>query len=112
MVGAKFGWRCAGTGCGHAMLPACFEVDHIVELADGGSDSADNMQPLCPTCHSTKTLANRIRRRAEARKKLNELQKGMPPVPKKKAVKRSRDAVDTIMDPENIFSCYSFMPLV
>lgn len=29
----------------------CFEIHHIVEQADGGSDDADNLIVLCPNCH-------------------------------------------------------------
>ena len=31
------------------------EIDHIIELADGGSNTLDNLQPLCKPCHATKT---------------------------------------------------------
>ena len=30
-------------------------VDHIVPLAQGGTNSLDNLQTLCATCHSRKT---------------------------------------------------------
>lgn len=30
-------------------------VDHIVPLADGGSDDPDNKQTLCTPCHDEKT---------------------------------------------------------
>jgi len=39
-----------------------YEIDHIVELADGGSNSEDNLQALCRSCHGVKT-ANSKRRR-------------------------------------------------
>lgn len=29
----------------------CFEIHHIVEQADGGSDDPDNLIVLCPNCH-------------------------------------------------------------
>ena len=39
------------------------EVDHIVELRDGGSPTAlDNLQALCHRCHSKKTMKERARR--------------------------------------------------
>lgn len=33
-----------------------FQVDHIVQLSDGGPDQPDNMIALCPNCHAAKTL--------------------------------------------------------
>ncbi|GAA3708435.1 hypothetical protein GCM10022268_17200 [Sphingomonas cynarae] len=32
-------------------------VDHIVRLADGGSDARSNKQALCNPCHDAKSLA-------------------------------------------------------
>ena len=40
------------------ILPPCFEVDHIVELHEGGEDAYENLQALCPNCHAKKTRAN------------------------------------------------------
>ena len=34
---------------------AATDVDHIVPLAEGGTSAADNLQPLCHSCHSAKT---------------------------------------------------------
>ena len=31
------------------------EIDHIIELAAGGTNSLDNLQPLCKPCHKQKT---------------------------------------------------------
>ncbi len=31
------------------------EVDHIVPVAQGGSNELENLQTLCKTCHSRKT---------------------------------------------------------
>lgn len=40
------------------------EVDHILELDAGGSNTLDNLQPLCKPCHQAKTAAyNRSRGR-------------------------------------------------
>jgi 5-methylcytosine-specific restriction protein A len=33
-----------------------FQVDHIIQLSEGGPDQPDNMIALCPNCHSAKTL--------------------------------------------------------
>ena len=39
------------------------DVDHIVELADGGTDDDDNLQGICGTCHPIKSAeAERARR--------------------------------------------------
>jgi 5-methylcytosine-specific restriction protein A len=47
-----------------------YEVDHIINVARGGTDDDDNLQTLCPGCHDLKTrteaaegLARRSRRR-------------------------------------------------
>jgi 5-methylcytosine-specific restriction endonuclease McrA len=37
------------------LLPPTFQIDHIVELADGGKDEFTNLQALCPNCHAEKT---------------------------------------------------------
>lgn len=39
-------------------------VDHIVNLASGGSDERGNKQALCTPCHDAKTLAEASRGRA------------------------------------------------
>jgi len=37
---------------------SCFEIDHILELSNGGDNSINNLQALCPNCHSFKTKKN------------------------------------------------------
>jgi len=32
------------------------DVDHITSKAKGGADTSDNLQSLCHSCHSTKTV--------------------------------------------------------
>lgn len=44
------------------LLPPTFEIDHIIELQDGGEDTYENCQALCPNCHALKTRANILRR--------------------------------------------------
>jgi 5-methylcytosine-specific restriction enzyme A len=43
---------CAARG----LVVAAREVDHITPKRDGGTESFDNLQPLCKACHSAKTL--------------------------------------------------------
>lgn len=35
---------------------AATDVDHIVARRDGGTNAWDNLQPLCHSCHSRKTV--------------------------------------------------------
>jgi 5-methylcytosine-specific restriction endonuclease McrA len=46
---ADYGHRCAICGCGGKMTK-----DHKVPVSRGGSDAAENLQPLCPSCNSRK----------------------------------------------------------
>jgi len=48
--------------CGLFPIPPNFEVDHIIELQDGGADVSENFQALCPACHAEKTRLNRLRK--------------------------------------------------
>ena len=42
--------------CAICLLPTDkFEIDHITPLAGGGSNSIDNLQPLCSQCHRDKS---------------------------------------------------------
>lgn len=41
--------------CNMLLHPKGFDIDHIVELRDGGKDELDNLQALCATCHAKKT---------------------------------------------------------
>lgn len=40
-------------------------MDHIIPVAEGGTDSLDNLQALCPNCHSDKTEMDRQVNREE-----------------------------------------------
>jgi 5-methylcytosine-specific restriction protein A len=58
------GHRCTfalndGTRCGATAT----EVDHIIELADGGTDHPSNLRAACHPHHAAKTTAERHRRR-------------------------------------------------
>lgn len=37
------------------MLPDVAEIDHVLRLADGGTDDINNLIALCSTCHSVKS---------------------------------------------------------
>lgn len=47
------------------------EVDHIIELANGGTDDLENLQPLCTNCHKAKTAAFNSQRLTKKKNKLN-----------------------------------------
>ena len=53
-VASEQGWKC--NMC-KKPLPASYQTDHIVRLEHGGSNNRDNLQCLCPNCHSEKTLS-------------------------------------------------------
>ena len=44
------------------LLPPTFEIDHIKELRDGGTDTYENLWALCNNCHAKKTRANTLKR--------------------------------------------------
>ena len=48
--------------CGHCkqQLDATFEVDHIIELQNGGSNEISNLVALCPNCHRKKTMMTKM----------------------------------------------------
>lgn len=56
--------------CGNEQGP--FDVDHIVPLAEGGTDEPSNKQTLCKPCHDKKTRPEirRGRQRYYARRRL------------------------------------------
>ena len=37
-----------------------YELDHEVQLCDGGGDDIDNLRALCPTCHADKSERERL----------------------------------------------------
>jgi hypothetical protein len=56
-VAASQEWK-----CGHCMsiLDASYEVDHIVALYRGGTNSETNLVALCRNCHGKKTVNERL----------------------------------------------------
>ena len=57
-----FRQRYACNKCGVFPIPPDFQVDHIMELQDGGRDVSENLQALCTACHAEKTRLNRLRK--------------------------------------------------
>jgi 5-methylcytosine-specific restriction endonuclease McrA len=45
--------------CGRTVPASMVEVDHIRPLASGGTNTLDNLQPLCVPCHRLKTRQER-----------------------------------------------------
>ena len=66
IVAASYAWKCAVCG---ELLPASFHVDHILPLWDGGDDTLENCQPLCPDHHAAKTQREAVER-AERKRRL------------------------------------------
>lgn len=66
-VAHRQAWRCARCA---TLLPATYEVDHVHPLHRGGADCLEtNAEALCNSCHSRKTLDERLvmeRERTEA----------------------------------------------
>ena len=56
-IAAQQEWKC--NQCQN-VLDAMYEVDHIVALMNGGSNSHDNLQALCRCCHGNKTLQDHV----------------------------------------------------
>lgn len=71
--------------CNLFPIPPNFEIDHIIELQDGGKDVVSNLQALCPACHKEKTRLNRLRKNKIFREDvLEEYEKYIqPPAPKR-----------------------------
>jgi len=40
-------------GCGNIITPFTYECGHIQSVAEGGSNSADNLKPICSTCNKS-----------------------------------------------------------
>ena len=51
-------WTCAACGRRDLHTTTGWDVDHIIEIADGGAAGVENLQLLCCTCHADKTRLN------------------------------------------------------
>jgi len=56
-VGANQSWKC--NRCSQ-ILDETYEVNHIVPLEEGGSNSENNLEALCRTCHGKISIASII----------------------------------------------------
>ncbi|NEW33828.1 HNH endonuclease [Nocardia cyriacigeorgica] len=60
-IRSRDNWTCQACG-----RPDSYEVDHVLNVASGGSDHDDNLQVLCTACHQAKTqreaAAGRVKR--------------------------------------------------
>lgn len=57
-------YRCCNCGKGQETVRAegmYLEVDHIIRLADGGTNSMLNLQTLCTNCHKTRANHRHLR---------------------------------------------------
>lgn len=56
-VAANQNWR-----CGHCkqQLDATYEIDHVIELQNGGTNDVSNLKALCRNCHGKKTMMTRM----------------------------------------------------
>jgi len=57
-VASNQNWKCAHCG---SQLAASFQVDHIIRLADGGTNHIDNLEALCCNCHGKKTMIENMK---------------------------------------------------
>jgi 5-methylcytosine-specific restriction protein A len=62
-LGTTTEWRKLRAACFRVWGKTCMycgdrasDVDHIIELALGGTNTIDNVQPLCKPCHMAKTV--------------------------------------------------------
>lgn len=77
--------------CGLFPIPPTFEVDHIIELQDGGQDVAENLQALCPQCHKEKTRLNRLRKSSIFRDSvMADYERFIQPAPEPQKKRKSR----------------------
>lgn len=56
-VAAQQNWKCAHCG---KQLPPTFEVDHKIELRNGGTNHVSNLAALCRECHGNKTMMQNL----------------------------------------------------
>ncbi len=57
-IASQQDWKCAHC---KEQLAASFQVDHIIRLADGGTNHVDNLEALCCNCHGKKTMIENMK---------------------------------------------------
>src|SRR5204863_1147714 len=61
LIAARQDYKCPGVHClGNISLPGQWDLDHIIPLFQGGSNELNNLQVLCPSCHSVKSQQERV----------------------------------------------------
>ena len=60
-------YKCAG--CNNLLYPLAFDIDHAVELRDGGKDKLQNLQALCSNCHAAKTRSYHSRKKQSKKRR-------------------------------------------
>lgn len=61
-------WCEAIMGNGSVCNRLATERDHIIPREDGGTDTDENLQSLCHTCHSRKTMREQNAKRLQSRR--------------------------------------------
>lgn len=54
-IASRGGWKCSGCS---QILNHTYEIDHIISLENGGSNSVENLTALCRSCHGLKTASS------------------------------------------------------
>lgn len=57
--------------CQHCGTTQSLEADHIIPLAEGGTNHPNNLQVLCHTCHQYKTRQEATRGRQRRQQRLH-----------------------------------------
>ena len=56
-VASNQSWKC---GHCYQQLNATFEIDHVIELQNGGTNEVSNLVALCRNCHGNKTMMTKL----------------------------------------------------
>ncbi|WP_458085845.1 HNH endonuclease [Streptomyces malaysiensis] len=51
------GWSQCDGPCGTVYPTSDIQIDHVIPLSQGGTDTPENLQLLCWACHRTKTVS-------------------------------------------------------